>query len=202
MGDFLLDFRRRNRRREQAESLRFFPDMAMDRISRDSFTLFVTRTGRDQLWAPFESRDGIVIALVGRVALGKSEWEDGSRVEGSGGLACKAIYHAYRARGIEGLTGLSGGFAIHVYDPRQEIYHLVNDRGGAFPCYGAIASDEVICSHPDLLAEFIGGGRRFVGVHSGCLGPHFHGPVYFDWRSLISVFVLPTGRGPRFRLRA
>jgi len=156
MGDFLLDLRHRNLRCEQAESMRFFPDMVVDRIVRDSFTLFVTRTGSDRLWAPFESRDGIVIALAGRVALSRSEWEGGSRVEGSGGLACKAIYQAYRERGIEGLSSVSGGFAIHVYDQLQKIYYLVNDRGGAFPCYSAIASDEVICSHPDVLAELIG----------------------------------------------
>lgn len=156
MGDFLLDFRHRNRRREQAEALRYFPDMVVDRIVRDSFTLFVTRTGGERLWAPFESSDGVVVALAGRVALDTGEWQGGARVEGSGGLACKAIYHAYRERGIEGLSGLSGGFAIHVYDPHQEIYHLVNDRGGAFPCYSAIASDEVICSHPDMLAASLG----------------------------------------------
>ena len=66
-------------------------------------------------------------------------------------MACKAIYQAYRERGIEGLTGLSGGFAIHVFDSRQNVYHLANDSGGAFPCYTATTSDEVICSHPDLL---------------------------------------------------
>jgi len=156
MGDFLLDLRHRNRRCEQAESLRFFPDMVVDSIVRDSFTLFVTRTGRDRLWAPFESREGIVIALAGRVALDASEWEGGARVEGTGGLACKAIYQAYRDRGIKGLCGLSGGFVIHVFDPRSNIYHLVNDSGGAFPCYTATTSDEVICSHPDILAELVG----------------------------------------------
>jgi asparagine synthetase B (glutamine-hydrolysing) len=157
MGDFLLDFRHRSRRRAQAEALRFFPDMAVDRIARERFALFVSRAGTDRLWAPFESRDGFVVALAGRVALTASQWDLGAAVEEPGGLACRAIYRLYRERGIEGLTGLGGGFAIHLYDPQEDVYHLVNDGAGAFPCYRAAQSDDLICSHPDVLAELLGG---------------------------------------------
>jgi hypothetical protein len=89
MGDFLLDLRHRNRRCEQAESLRFFPDMVVDSIVRDSFTLFVTRTGRDGLWAPFESREG-------SLSRWQAAWHS-MQVNGKVALASKAP-EAWRAR--------------------------------------------------------------------------------------------------------
>lgn len=140
--------------------MRFFPDLSVDRIVRDRFTLSITRSGSDRLWAPFESPDGTVIALAGRVALAEAAWEAGARIEGPGGLACKAIYQAYREHGIEGVTRLSGGFAVHVFDPRHDLYQLVNDGGGVFPCYAHASTGEVICSHPDLLAEAMDGGNH------------------------------------------
>ena len=157
MGDFLLDFRHPKQPFEQIEALRFFPDTKMDRIVRDRFALYVTRNGSDQLWAPFEAGDGVVVALAGRVALTASEWQSASNLEGIGGLACKAIYQAYRQNGVAGLTGFSGGYAIHVYDPRTRTYHLVNDRGGSLPCYATTRSPEVLSSHPDVLAEAVAG---------------------------------------------
>ncbi len=160
MGDFLLDLRHRSERCDQAERLRFYPDMVVDRIARNNFTLFVSRTGSDRLWAPYESPDGVVVAVAGRVALDARKWEDSARIDGAGGLACKAIYQVFRERGIESLGELSGGFAIHVYDAREDVYHLVNDRGGAFPCYSATTTDEIVCSHPDLLAQLLGKGTN------------------------------------------
>jgi asparagine synthase (glutamine-hydrolysing) len=155
VGDFLVDFRHRGKRREQAESLRFYPDMVVDAIVRPGFTLFLTRPGCDRLWAPFESHDGFVTALTGRVALTSEQWDTGSRVDGAGGLACKAIYLAYRQRGLEALKSFSGGFAIHIYDPVENAYFLVSDQAGALPCYTATISDAVLCSHPDVLAELM-----------------------------------------------
>ena len=76
MGDFLLDFRHRNHRSEDAEYLRFFPDMAVDKIAREDFTLFVSRAGGERLWAPFESPDGVVVAIAGGVALNENQWDD------------------------------------------------------------------------------------------------------------------------------
>jgi asparagine synthase (glutamine-hydrolysing) len=154
MGDFLLDFRDRSQRCKSAESLRFYPDMEVDRVARDAFALFVSRVGRRDLWAPFESPDGVVVGLAGRLALDASEWESASRVDGEGGLACKAVYQAYRNRGVEGLHGFSGGFAIHLHDPGRQTYHLVTDRAGAFPCYSTTAG-ELLCSHPDILAGLL-----------------------------------------------
>src|SRR6266850_850255 len=154
MGDFLLDFRDRSQRCQSAESLRFYPDMEVDRVARDAFTLFVSRVGRRDLWAPFESPDGVVVGLAGRLALDASEWESASRVDGEGGLACKAGYQAYRNRGVEGLHGFSGGFAIHLHDPGRQTYHLVTDRAGALPCYSTTAG-ELLCSHPDILAGLL-----------------------------------------------
>jgi asparagine synthetase B (glutamine-hydrolysing) len=155
MGDFLLDFRDRVQRCRDANQLRFYPDMEVDQITRDGFSLFVSRFGCADIWAPFESAEGLVVALAGNVALEESEWESASRVEGKGGLACKAIYLAYRSRGINGLYNFSGGCAIHVYDPQRGAYYLVTDRAGAFPCYGTTVSDELFCSHPDVLAGLL-----------------------------------------------
>jgi asparagine synthase (glutamine-hydrolysing) len=156
MGDFLLDFRARRERRREAEALRFFPDMEVDEIARDEFSLFVSRAGQAALWAPYESPDGVLVALAGRVALPEEEWRDAERIGGAGGLACKAICAAYRSGGADALRGFSGAFTIHLYDPRLRLYLLVTDAGGAAPCYAA--GGALFGSHPDVLAQAAGVG--------------------------------------------
>src|SRR5882672_3683190 len=128
--------------------------MEVDCVARDAFTLFLSRVGRRELWGPYESPDGIVVGLAGRLALDANEWESASSVVGEGGMACKAVYQAYRSRGVEGLHNFSGGFAIHLHDPGRQTYHLVTDQAGAYPCYSTTAG-ELYCSHPDILAGLL-----------------------------------------------
>lgn len=196
MGDFLLDFRDQSRRCTNVESLRFYPDMEVDSVARDAFSLFLSRVGRRELWGPFESPDGIVVGLAGRLALDASEWESASRVAGEGGLACKAVYQAYRNRGVEGLRGFSGGFAIHLHDPARQTYHLVTDRAGGFPCYSTTAG-ELLCSHPDILAGLL---ERAEWDFTSMAQFIATGVVSFPWSYYLQIAGLEFGCIHSFRL--
>lgn len=161
MGDFLLDFRARGQRRNDAEALRFYPDMDVDRLEHERFTLLVSRVGQAHLWAPYEAPDGTVVALAGRIALDESQWCDAEQLPGRGGLACKAVFAVYRNAGAAALGSFSGAHVIHVYDPRTGAYHMVTDAGGGMPCYAA--AGPVFGSHPDLLARASGTGTGSGG---------------------------------------
>jgi len=157
MGDFFLDFRRQGERNRTAgESLRFFPDIEIDRLQNDSFDLMLTRSGSADMWAPYEAPDGTIVALAGRIALDSSDWEHAEQVNGDGGLACKAIYQAYQARGFDGIQGINGAYAIHLFEPKFHRYSLIFDAAGCYPGYGPkLSGQHVYCSHPDVLAVAI-----------------------------------------------
>jgi len=69
MGDFFLDFRRQAERNRIAdESLRFFPDIEIDRLQNDSFDLMLTRSGSTDMWVMLECYPALVKELL-RVTL-------------------------------------------------------------------------------------------------------------------------------------
>src|SRR5690606_23944940 len=104
MGDYLLDFRKPARSRARAQDfLLFYPDMEVDSVCTDQFDLTLTRIGPADLWAPYASPDGTIVALAGRVALDPAEWQNACSLPGEGGLACKAIYNRFSTAGVEDL---------------------------------------------------------------------------------------------------
>jgi hypothetical protein len=69
MGDFFLDFRRQAERNRIAdESLRFFPDIEIDRLQNDRFDLMLTRSGSADMWVLLECYPALVKELL-RVTL-------------------------------------------------------------------------------------------------------------------------------------
>lgn len=169
MGDFLLDFRDAADRRQTASRasslLKFTDDARVQTIERGSFLLVLTSVDDAGLWAPFESRsaDGaILVALAGRVALEEEEWDEASKVEGQGGLACKAISAKYRQGGLGGLGTLNGNFVVFIHDERKRKFFVITDRCGMFLAYwkGASSKSLVFSSHPDALADISGESQR------------------------------------------
>src|ERR1017187_9716812 len=122
MSDFLLDFRDADTRRKSADLatslLRFCDDTQMKVLERDFFTLVLTRVDDLGLWGPYQHaspKGDFVIALAGRIALDQSQWDAAGKVDGPGGLACKAIWNIYREGGINSLGALNGNFLAFVY---------------------------------------------------------------------------------------
>ena len=164
MSDFILDLRPGQGRassRTAVDKLRFYPDIRASVYELGDFTLVQTRADDWALWGPYlDDKKSMAVALTGRIALEASEWEAARSVPGSGGLACKAIYQAYQARGAKGLEELNGNFVVVVYDGPRKVIHVVNDRCGMQPCYEALprSGGRVLGSHPDVTASVSGLG--------------------------------------------
>jgi asparagine synthase (glutamine-hydrolysing) len=161
VGDFHLDFRDAETRRHSAARagrlLKFCDDTEVHSLERDSFSLVLARVDGFDLWGPFEHRSAngnTLVALAGRVAFEEHQWDAAAKVEGPGGLACKAIMEQYRRGGIGALKSLNGNFVVFVHDERAHKFHIITDRSGMFLAYrrGDSASPRVFGSHPDVLA--------------------------------------------------
>ena len=116
--------------------------------------MVLTRVDNTDLWGPFESvDDGILISLVGRIALSEEEWNEAQKCDREGGLACKAVFLRYKRHGIEGLEDLNGGFIVILFDPKCKKIHIVTDRCGMNLCFKYESNDRLLLSsHTDALA--------------------------------------------------
>jgi hypothetical protein len=159
MGDLFLDLRQAEVRCKGTPSdlLNHCGDTKIEIINENSFTLVLARVDSWDIWGPFRSADKRVLtALAGRIALDSPDWEQAAKIEGEGGLACKALYNIYRKSGISGLKELNGSFTAFIYDSTIEKIFIITDRCGMFPCYGDDKEiPSAICSHPDILADVL-----------------------------------------------
>lgn len=105
--------------------LLFFPDLEIDRVTTDRFELMLTRSGCADLWAPYISPDGTIVALAGRIAIDPADWDKAETVPDHGGLACKAIYQTLQRDGFRGIQKINGAYAIHVLEPENKRYTLL-----------------------------------------------------------------------------
>jgi asparagine synthase (glutamine-hydrolysing) len=156
MGDFLLDFRPKEKRAcEKAGAfLKFFPDMKVDIFDQPEFGLVVTSSDDQRLWGP--SQDGsLLVMLAGRISIEQREWEAAQKLNVPGGLACRFIADVYRKQGISGVEALSGNFAILIFDRTAKKFFVVTDRWGMYPAF-QVTSGLTFASHPDALADAVG----------------------------------------------
>lgn len=163
MGDFTLDLRPRPSRRGSLirDAIRFHPSLGFAEISRDEFDLLLTHPPDGNLWAPYQTKSGCLFAVAGMAALNESDWEKASSMEGTGGLAAKAIANLYESGGLHAVEQVSGNCALIVFDAAAREVHLVNDAAGAFPVFECESADGwIFSSHPDILAAAAGEQER------------------------------------------
>lgn len=170
MSDFLLDFRDLETRRQgmlvAASALKFCEDTQVRALNGDGFSLAIARVDAFDLWGPYEwysSQGKGMVALAGRIALDEQQWEAARKVDGVGGLACKAIFNLYRQSGTAGLETLNGNFVALLHDPRDHNLHLVTDRCGMCLVYAREGADKplVYATHPDVLAAALGESQNW-----------------------------------------
>ena len=93
MTDFIVDFRRPERRKIDPSRIEFCSGIRVDVLDKEAFTLAIARPDRDERWGWYSSRrDGVLIALAGRIALDENDWKRGLEFPGVGGIACKTLY--------------------------------------------------------------------------------------------------------------
>jgi asparagine synthase (glutamine-hydrolysing) len=156
MGDFLLDLRPHSERRlaTAADRMRFMDHLQVVTIDEPEFGLVLTFTFDAELWTPYRSPDGSLVAVAGRVALDEKDWRAGESVPGLGALAAKAILAIYRTEGVAGLEQLTGNCLLLVHDAAQQTIHLLTDCAGVFPAFRLDTPGQfVFGSHPDVVAQ-------------------------------------------------
>jgi asparagine synthase (glutamine-hydrolysing) len=166
MSDYLLYFRGKGARDVSgiAGLFRYYDDLRVKVYDYESFSLALSRPDDWNVWGPYESEDqGVIVALCGRIALEGKEWEEAKTVPGDGGLANKAIYRIYSSGKIPELNNLNGNFSVFIYDATKKSFRIIFDRCGMFPgfCWGSPDGSLVYCSHPDILAKYVGVERDF-----------------------------------------
>jgi asparagine synthetase B (glutamine-hydrolysing) len=166
MGDIYIDLRKKEERKTSSvtELMQYYKDIQVKTIEFNNFSLVQSFADDQSIWGPFESPDEkIFVALAGRVAFEEQEWDSAERVAGDGGLACKGLYSMYLAKGIHGLYDLNGSFVVFIYDRSIEKAHIIIDRCGMFPFYGATAEDgnQIFASHADILAKSLDRSRKW-----------------------------------------
>lgn len=165
MGDFLVDFRPRDRRQtaRAAEFLKFYPDMHVETWDDPACSLVLTSADDPALWGSFRAPDGTAwVGLCGRIALEQTEWDEAGRANGEGGLACKFILKCYREGGVERVAELSGNFVIILFDWGARKMFVVTDRWGLAPAFTYEQGGQLVfSSHPDALADAVGEGRNW-----------------------------------------
>ena len=136
MSDFFLDFRSEQHRNltKVADQLKFSSDLQKTMLNKKDFGLVVTQNGDQTLWAPSYASNGSFVLIAGRPAFDESEWKMAEKVEIKGGLAARIVHNRYQKQGISGIGGISGSWAIILFDNNQKTLYLVTDCCGAFPC--------------------------------------------------------------------
>jgi asparagine synthase (glutamine-hydrolysing) len=119
-------------------------------------TFAVTRVDQPELWSPArDSQTGVQILLGGRVAFEESDWQRSETLPYEGGLAPRLLLQRWLRSPDEFAEGVNGAFGIVIHDPRDQTLHVFTDRLGVFPFYRAENSPLALCSHPDVLADWL-----------------------------------------------
>ncbi len=143
------------------EQLRFVGGVRTHVVDEPPFGLALTDTGDPELWAPYRTKTGSLVAVAGRPTFEDMEWSAARAVDGSGGLAAKIIYGEYQKHGAAALERLNGNYVVIVHDRVHGFIHLATDCCGVFPVFQVETRDGwLYCSHPDVLAGAADEGHR------------------------------------------
>lgn len=164
VGDFLLDFRPREKRKGFAEGLAFLKfqeHVAIEKLEFEQLSIGLSSVDDQNLWGPCVGED-IVAVVVGRIDLEEADWRRAEKIPGQGGLASKFLAQTYRTYGARGLDTFSGNFALLVWDRAKSLFFVVTDLCGAQPVFETNAPDSLAFgSHPDSLAICVGEERNW-----------------------------------------
>ena len=175
----------------------------LTRYSDSNLALLSIRSTRydESLWQPYQTREGVTIAIAGRIAFKPEQWGE---VADRRAAAAKTLARAYAAQGQRGLCTLNGNFTAVIYDrPKGEV-HVVGDCAGVSLMYRTTPASDgfTLCSHPDLLAASLNTEpaldetslREFVATGSVSFPfTYYKGIQALPWAHL-HTFVLREGR--------
>ncbi len=157
MGDFLLDLRPQNRLpTARAEALlRRHSNGRFHTITTPSFSLTISDSADDTIWAPYVPQQGpLVVAVAGRIAVPDADLDKARAMPDPGGLVCKAIHRLVTESGPHAVRSLGGNYVLFLWNTREKCLTVFTDCTGVFPAYATQTGPfHVLGSHPDSLAE-------------------------------------------------
>jgi len=154
MSSLYIGLKFRQSSEKIAQLLKFTQTTKTEQLSWNQITGVVTRVDDMNIWgSATDPKTGIGVALGGRIALEKADWEQAKQLPYQGGLACQRIISAWLEYGNGIEQWLNGAFCVVIFEPRRHELHVITDRMGIFPLYMAKTPELRLCSHPDVLAD-------------------------------------------------
>lgn len=144
-----------------ARALAFAPASRGQTLALPPLHAVLSRLDAAALWAPAsDERSGVTVALAGRISLEPADWRRAETLPYRGGLACRILLEAWLEDEPRFPQRPNGAFCVLIHDPRQATLHLLTDRMGVFPVYAASGAAPRLCSHPDVLADYLAATGR------------------------------------------
>lgn len=122
----------------------------------DGIKVVTTRVDDPSLWEPaYDKASGVRVWLGGRVAFEETDWARAESLPYEGGLACRLLIEMWHRHGDGMPRHANGAFGIVVYDGKRRQLHVFTDAMGIYPIYTGKSGSLVLCTHPDVLADYM-----------------------------------------------
>jgi hypothetical protein len=154
----ILGHSKRDRIQQSVDRLTCLPGESVETIVEEDLAIAWVSHDPFDLFAPtYHAETGVRVITSGRVAWEESEWR---RAEGlsqfTGGLSNRLILDRYLSHGIDAVERFNGSALVVIYDPREQIVHLLTDHFGFYPAFlyrAESVTDCVISTFPDAIAQ-------------------------------------------------
>ncbi len=138
------------------EALKFVPSARSAPISYGDWSGYIVRSDASALWdMAVDPQSGTIVALAGRISFDAQLWARADHMPYAGGAACKLLLDQWIREPNRFVDRLNGAAAAIVMVPRENELHVFTDRMGAFPVYRSLVDPLCLCSHPDVLADYL-----------------------------------------------
>lgn len=138
------------------DALCFTPSARAVPLAWSGWSGFTVRLDAPPLWdVAVDPMSGTTLALAGRISFDAQAWARAELLPYQGGAACKLLLDAWNREPTRLIDHLNGAAVAIVAVPRSNELHIFTDRMGAFPVYRSTAGPLNLCSHPDVLADFM-----------------------------------------------
>lgn len=138
------------------EALKFVPSARRTPIASGGWSGFIVRLDSSALWdTAVDPQSGTIVALAGRMSFDAQLWARAGQMPYRGGSACRLLLDQWIREPTRFVDRLNGAAVAIVLVPRNNELHVFTDRMGAFPVYRSLVDPLCLCSHPDVLADYL-----------------------------------------------
>lgn len=141
-----------------ADRLVCLPSESIETIVEENFTIAWVSHDPVDLFAPaYHSTTGVRVITAGRVAWSEPDWQRAEDLtQYAGGLSNRLILDQYLSGGIAAIERFNGSAVVLIYDPREQLLHLLTDQFGFHPAFlyrSQSVEGCIISTFPDAIAD-------------------------------------------------